>query len=58
MSIASQITALSNNIDAAYAVIAQRGGTVPQRKNAENLATAIATIPSAGTQQVNNNEEA
>lgn len=46
MSIASQITALGNNIGAAYNMIGQRGGTIPARKNAENMATAIATIPS------------
>lgn len=48
MSIASQITALGNNIGAAYNMIGQRGGIVPARKNAENMATAIATIPSGG----------
>lgn len=48
MSIASQITALGNNIGAAYNMINQRGGTIPARKNAENMATAIATIPSGG----------
>lgn len=48
MTIASQITALGNNIGAAYNMIGQRGGTVPARKNAENMATAIATIPSGG----------
>lgn len=48
MTIASQITALANNISDAYDMVAQRGGTVPQRKNAENLDTAIATIPSGG----------
>lgn len=50
MSIASQITALENNISDAYAMVAQRGGTIPQRKNMENLDTAIATIPSGGQQ--------
>ena len=49
MSIASQITALGNNIGAAYNMIGQRGGTIPARKNAENMATAIATIPSGGS---------
>lgn len=49
MSIASQITALGNNIGAAYNMINQRGGTVPARKNAENMSTAIATIPSLGS---------
>lgn len=49
MTIASQITALGNNIGAAYNMINQRGGTVPARKNAENMSTAIATIPSLGS---------
>lgn len=52
MSIASQITALGNNIGAAYNMIGQRGGTIPARKNAENMATAIATIPSGGGSNV------
>lgn len=48
MSIASQITALAGNISDAYNMVAQRGGTMPARKNMENLDTAIATIPSGG----------
>ena len=49
MSIASQLTALEGNISDAYDMVAQRGGTVPARKNMENLDDAIATIPSAGS---------
>lgn len=49
MSIASQLTALEGNISDAYNMVAQRGGTVPARKNMENLDDAIATIPSGGT---------
>lgn len=48
MSIASQLTALEGNISNAYDMVAQRGGTVPARKNMENLDDAIATIPSGG----------
>ena len=48
MSIASQLTALEGNISNAYDMVAQRGGTVPTRKNMENLDDAIATIPSGG----------
>ena len=48
MSIASQLTALEGNISDAYDMVAQRGGTVPARKNMENLDDAIATIPSGG----------
>lgn len=50
MSIASQLTALEGNISDAYNMVAQRGGTVPARKNMENLDDAIATIPSGGGQ--------
>ena len=49
MSIASQLTALEGNISNAYNMVAQRGGTVPARKNMENLDDAIATIPSGGS---------
>ncbi len=49
MSIASQLQALEGNIEDAYDMVAQRGGTMPQRKNMENLDDAIATIPSATT---------
>ena len=49
MSIASQLTALEGNISDAYNMVAQRGGTVPVRKNMENLDDAIATIPSGGS---------
>lgn len=48
MSIASQLQALESNISDAYDMVSQRGGTVPQRKNMENLDDAIATIPSGG----------
>ena len=49
MSIASQLTALEGNISDAYDMVAQRGGTVPARKNMENLDDAIATIPSGSS---------
>lgn len=51
MSIASQIEDATTYIESAYAMIEQRGGTIPQRKNLQNLATAIATIPSSGGTQ-------
>lgn len=57
MSIASQLQALESNISNAYDMVAQRGGTVPARKNMENLASAIATIPSSGAKSVNIEEE-
>ena len=49
MSIATQLQALENNITDAYNMVSQRGGTVPARKNTENLDDAIATIPSLGS---------
>lgn len=49
MSIATQLQALENNISDAYDMVSQRGGTLPQRKNMENLDDAIATIPSGGS---------
>ena len=49
MSIASQLQALESNISDAYDMVSQRGGTVPARKNTENLDDAIATIPSIGS---------
>lgn len=57
MSIASQLQAIEGNISNAYDMIAQRGGTLPQRKNLENLASAIATIPSSGAKSVNIEEK-
>lgn len=54
MSIASQLQALEGNIGDAYDMVAQRGGTMPQRKNMENLDDAIATIPSATTYSAGN----
>lgn len=54
MSIASQLQALEGNIEDAYDMVAQRGGTMPQRKNMENLDDAIATIPSATTYSAGN----
>ena len=58
MSIATQLQALETNLSNAYDMVSQRGGTVPVRKNMENLAAAIASIPSAGFNNNNNEEEA
>lgn len=49
MSIASQIEDYADGLTAAYGMVSQRGGTMPAQKNMNNLATAIATIPSGGT---------
>lgn len=48
MSIASQIEDYADGLSDAYAMVAQRGGTMPAQKNMANLDTAIATIPSGG----------
>ena len=48
MTIASQIQDYADGLSDAYNMVAQRGGTMPQRKNMQNLDTAIATIPSGG----------
>lgn len=49
MTIASQIQDYADGLTASYNMVSQRGGTIPQRKNMQNLSTAIATIPSGGT---------
>lgn len=48
MSIASQIEDYADGLTAAYGIVSQRGGAIPAQKNMNNLATAIATIPSGG----------
>ena len=53
MSVADQISALRTNLSNAYDAIETAGGTVPQNKNAANLATAVATISGGGS--ANNN---
>lgn len=53
MSVAGQISALRTNLSNAYDAIETAGGTVPQNKNAANLATAVATISGGGS--ANNN---
>lgn len=48
MSVATEITKLNTNIKNAYDEIATKGGTIPQNKNTDNLATAINSIPAGG----------
>lgn len=48
MSVATELTKLNTNIKNAYDEISAKGGTVPQNKNTDNLATAISSIPSGG----------
>ena len=49
MSIASQIELLNNNLNRAYEAIANAGGTIPQSKCMDNLATSVQSIPSSGS---------
>lgn len=48
MSIASELTALQNDVTAARAAITAKGGSVTQNGGTSQLATDIATIPSGG----------
>ena len=48
MSIASEITRIKNNIASAYTSVSNKGGTLPETQNSNNLATAISSIPSGG----------
>ena len=48
MAIADKILKLETDIDNAYTYISNKGGTVPQNKNTENLSNAIDSIPSGG----------
>lgn len=52
MTIASEITRISNNIANAYTAIDNKGGDLPVSQNSANLATAIASIPSGGSAPV------
>ena len=48
MSVATELTKLNTNIKNAYDEIATKGGTIPQNKNTDNLATAISSISGGG----------
>lgn len=48
MAIADKITKLQTDISNAYDEIETMGGTIPEYKNTDNLATAIGSIPSGG----------
>ena len=49
MSVADTIQELATDIGNAYDEVQTKGGTLPQNKNTNNLATAIATIPTGIT---------
>lgn len=48
MSVATELEALQTNLNNAYDAIEAKGGTLPENKNAENLADAITSISSGG----------
>ena len=48
MSVESEILRIQNNIAAAYAAVADKGGEVPLRPTSANLAAAVASIPAGG----------
>ena len=49
MSVADKLAALASDIGDCYDEVQSKGGTIPQNKNTNNLATAIGSIPSGGT---------
>ena len=46
--LAENVAKLSTTISAAYEVIGEKGGTLPEAKTASNLSAAIGSIPSGG----------
>lgn len=45
MSIQSEIERINYNVSSAYSAVQEKGGTVPQEANSDNLPAAISTIP-------------
>ena len=48
MSIQNEINRISGNIAGAYAAVAEKGGSLPERLTSDSLAEAIRSIPSGG----------
>lgn len=48
MSIQSEIERIQSNISAAYDAVEEKGGSLPEGKNSDNLPNAIAGIPTGG----------
>lgn len=48
MSIATKLTKLQTDIESAYSEVSSKGGTLPAKKNTENLTSAINSIQSGG----------
>ena len=44
MSVESEIEKYSSNLEAAYEMVLEKGGDIPQDRNLENLADAIESI--------------
>lgn len=51
MSVENEILRIQNNIAAAYAAVADKGGEVPLHPTSANLAAAVASIPAGITQE-------
>ena len=49
MTIASEITKLNTNMQNAYTACDNKGATMPQAENMDNLATCISTIPTGSS---------
>ena len=49
MSVADKLAELASDIGDCYGEVQSKGGTIPQNKNTNNLATAIGSIPSGST---------
>ena len=52
MSIASAITAAQGKVAAAYTAISNKGGTLPATQNLSNMPTAINSIPTGGSPNI------
>ena len=50
MATADLLQELATDLQNAYTAVSNKGGTIPANKNTNNLATAIASIPSGGVQ--------
>lgn len=48
MTISSELATLNTNMQNAYTACDNKGATIPDAQNMDNLATCIATIPSGG----------
>ncbi len=47
MSIQSEINRIKSGVAAAYAAVAEKGGTLPGKQNSANLAAAVQSIPTS-----------